>query len=108
MKDIKTIFGQRVRYYRKSKSMSQERLAEICDLHPTYIGQLERGEKNASLETIMRICVGLGVSPETLFANLSADISETVPDKIYNMVMLLSEDKQKAAYEIIKILSSIE
>ncbi|MGN0577530.1 MAG: helix-turn-helix domain-containing protein, partial [Ruminiclostridium sp.] len=89
MKDIKKIFGQRVRYYRKNRSMSQEQLAEVCDLHPTYIGQLERGEKNASLETIVRVSAGLGVAPETLFANLSADVSETLPDKIYDSVMLL-------------------
>lgn len=37
--------GQRIRFYRKERKMSQEHLAEVCNFHPTYIGQLERGEK---------------------------------------------------------------
>ena len=43
--NISLELGIRIRYYRKEKHMTQEKLAEICNLHPTYIGQIERGEK---------------------------------------------------------------
>ena len=43
--------GLRIRNYRKQKKLSQEQLAEMCGLHPTYIGQVERGEKNLQLIT---------------------------------------------------------
>ena len=46
MEDISKIIGRRIRGFRKQKKLSQEALAEKCDLHPTYIGQLERGEKS--------------------------------------------------------------
>ena len=107
MSDIKEIFGQRVRYYRKKAGISQEQLAELCDLHPTYIGQLERGEKNASLETIMRVSAGLNISPEILFEKIGVEINETFPQKIYNLVLSVSDDKQKELYEIVKRICSI-
>ena len=52
MSDIAKIIGQRIRNYRTQKGLSQEKLAELAGCHPTYIGQLERGEKNATLESV--------------------------------------------------------
>lgn len=47
MSDIAKSVGQRIRNYRTQLGWSQEKLAELSGCHPTYIGQLERGEKNA-------------------------------------------------------------
>ena len=52
MSDIAKILGQRIRNHRTAKGLSQERLAELSGCHPTYIGQIERGEKNATIESI--------------------------------------------------------
>ena len=41
--------GQRIRNYRSQQQLSQEELAEKCGLHPTYIGQVERGEKERDI-----------------------------------------------------------
>ena len=49
---IAKIIGDRIRAYRNQKGWSQEYLAEKADVHHTYIGQLERGEKNATIESI--------------------------------------------------------
>lgn len=54
-------FGARVRERRTELGLSQEALADICRLHWTYIGQVERGQRNISLHNILRIAVGLGV-----------------------------------------------
>ncbi len=54
----------------KLLKLSQEELAEKCECHPTYIGQVERGEKNATLESINKIAVGLNISPNTPFENI--------------------------------------
>lgn len=107
MIDIRKIFGQRVRHYRKNKKLSQEQLAELCDLHPTYIGQLERGEKNASLETIMRVCEGLSVSPEVLFENIIPEQGRSIAQEIYNIAASLSEEKQKALLDIVEKIHDI-
>ena len=49
MSEIASQVGARLRAYRQQSRLSQEALAELAGVHPTYIGQLERGEKNASL-----------------------------------------------------------
>lgn len=60
-------FGGRVRELRKQKGLSQEALALACDLDRTYIGGVERGERNISLINIHRIADALGVSARELF-----------------------------------------
>ena len=52
MSEIAKFIGQRIRNYRTQRGLSQEKLAELSGCHPTYIGQVERGEKNATLESI--------------------------------------------------------
>lgn len=70
MTNISNILGERIRHYRKSQHLSQEKLSELANLHPTYIGQLERGEKNASVETLYKICNALDVPITTLLEKI--------------------------------------
>lgn len=95
-------FGQHVRYYRREKKLSQEQLAEICGLHPTYIGQLERGEKNASIETVIQLCRGLGITPSVLFENISADADSTPAQEAYELFLSAPADKQQLLLEILR------
>jgi transcriptional regulator with XRE-family HTH domain len=60
-------FGERVRQLRKEKGLSQEALAQACDLDRSYIGGVERGERNVSLVNIQKIAMALGVSARELF-----------------------------------------
>lgn len=60
--------GDAIRAERKKFEVSQEDFAEMCDLHRTYIGQVERGEKNISFISILRIAEALGTKPSALFA----------------------------------------
>jgi transcriptional regulator with XRE-family HTH domain len=55
-------FGTVVRSLRKEKGLSQESLAQLSGLHRTYIGGIERGERNVSLKNISIICSALGIS----------------------------------------------
>lgn len=101
MQEFVKLFGERVKYYRKKKGLSQEKLSELCDLHPTYIGQIERGEKNASLETIMRVCKGLEVSPESVFEKLSYQQEQTAAQKAYDLFMQMPPEKQQTLLELL-------
>lgn len=65
--DIQKRFGERTREIRKQKNLSQEALALICELDRTYIGGVERGERNISLVNIYKIAEALGVSARDLF-----------------------------------------
>lgn len=59
-------FATRIREARLSLGLSQEALADACGLHRTYIGSVERGERNISIDNIERIAVSLGVAPSKL------------------------------------------
>ena len=60
-KAVQKRFGARMRALRESRGLSQERLAPVCGLHRTYVGAVERGERNLSLVNICRIAEALGV-----------------------------------------------
>ena len=53
------ILGEAIRTARKEAAFSQEKLAELADLHPNYIGEVERGEKNISIDALIRIARAL-------------------------------------------------
>ena len=56
------VLGERIRDLRKARGWSQERFADICGVHRTYMGHLERGEKNVSFNTLSRLADALGIS----------------------------------------------
>jgi len=60
-------FGAKVRKYRLKKKLSQEKLAELADLHRTYIGQVECGKRNLALKNIAKLAKALNVSIKELF-----------------------------------------
>lgn len=55
------ILGENIRTHRRNMGWSQEKLAENSDLHRNYIGDIERGEENVSVDTLMRIATALKV-----------------------------------------------
>ena len=74
MESIERRFGRRIRELRERAGWSQERFAEACGLHRTYIGGIERGERNVSLVNIERIAMALGMSIAALFADQGVSV----------------------------------
>lgn len=64
------ILGETIRNYRDRAGMSQEKLAEKADLHPVYIGKIERGEQWVSLHALLRVAQALGVRVRDLVDEL--------------------------------------
>ena len=88
--------GQRIRAERTARKMTQEELAERADLHPTYIGQVERGEKS------LTIVEGLGISFSDLFENLQPPTKPaSYAMKCYNIVSSYPEKTQKQLYDVL-------
>ncbi|MBF6558859.1 MAG: helix-turn-helix transcriptional regulator [Candidatus Binataceae bacterium] len=65
--NIKIHFGTRIRELRKERGLSQEAFADVCGLDRTYIGGIERGERNVSLTNISKIAAALNISASELF-----------------------------------------
>ena len=63
---LKNILAANMRRLRQERNYSQEELAEICGYHRTYIGSIERGERNITLSTLEALSEALGVSPTML------------------------------------------
>ncbi|EGQ7645070.1 helix-turn-helix transcriptional regulator [Vibrio cholerae] len=70
MNEIRKQFGKNIKFYRQCAGFSQEALAEKASLHRTYIGSVERGERNISLENIVQLAKALGVSPSILLQGI--------------------------------------
>jgi transcriptional regulator with XRE-family HTH domain len=65
-RDVRQIFGQNLRRFRNAKGWSQEKLAEHARLHRTYVGAVERGERNISLLNIVRLAQALRITSQQL------------------------------------------
>ena len=63
---ICTLIGENIRRYREERGYSQEKLAELSDLHRTYISSVERGKRNISAINIEKIAVALGLEAHML------------------------------------------
>ena len=68
-RDIPLRFGARVRSLRQARGLTQEALAEVAGLHRNYVGSLERGERNVSIENVHALAKALGVPDADLFVN---------------------------------------
>lgn len=102
MSDIAKIIGQRIRNYRTQKGLSQEKLAELAGCHPTYIGQLERGEKNATLESVEKIASAMDISLSELFDKLGKSGGYNIAAKCYDLVASKNEAEQKQLYKMLQ------
>jgi transcriptional regulator with XRE-family HTH domain len=69
-RDPRLQFGANLRSKRLALGLSQEQLAEKADLHWTYIGGIERGERNLGLLNIVKVARALKITPSDLFANI--------------------------------------
>ena len=102
MSDIAKIIGQRIKNYRTQKRLSQEKLAELAGCHPTYIGQLERGEKNVTLESVEKIASAMDISLSELFDKLGKSGSNNITAKCYDLVAAKNEAEQKQLYKMLQ------
>ena len=63
---LRRVFRENVKYYRKQKHLSQEKLAELCGLSTNYIGDIERTNRKVTIDTIEKIAKGLNIKPSLL------------------------------------------
>ena len=71
---LQTSFGQAVRKYRLAAGLSQEGLAELADLHRTYVGDIERGERNVSLINMWKIAEASNVKLSRMLKDVEKEL----------------------------------
>ncbi len=89
MKMVFKYLGQRIREERTKYRLTQEQLAEAAEVNESYVGQVERGEKNPSLETVVSIANSLGVTVDYL---LHEEVN-VEPNNLINELISIAKDK---------------
>lgn len=113
MKDIHKVIGERIKALRLRENMTQEELAEKVNLHPSYVGILERGERNPSLKSLVKIAAVFNINPDYfLDTGKRIRLPNPVPAhyfEIRDMLADKSEDDVKFALSLLKqILNKLE
>ena len=107
------IFGIRVKELRKMQNLTQEELGLKTGLNYKYIGSVERGERNLSLDSIKKIADGLQVETRTLFDLSGVEVLKSVLPKtrkekeltkINRLLQQAPQPKLKIAYKLLKVL----
>ncbi|WP_427181388.1 helix-turn-helix domain-containing protein [Paenibacillus sp. TC-CSREp1] len=105
---ILKLVGARIKVLRKEKGLSQEALGEKGGFHFTYIGQVERGEKNIALINLGKIAEALEVNVSQLFAYVSDEVEFTETDiiiqEIVDMLRESSSNKIRLSRNILREL----
>lgn len=91
---ILKFLGARIRSLRKDQRLSQEQLAEISGLHHTYIGAVERGERNISIKSLLKITNALKICMGDVFESVDPD-REDVENLIVSQVLTLIRMENK-------------
>lgn len=82
--NLQEIIGSNVRGFRKRLGLTQEKLAELATLHPTYVGDIERASVNLSIETLRKLAKALKVEPHVLLikaAFTDAEEYQVLPER---------------------------
>jgi len=109
MSNIKKQFGARLRSLRIGKELTLEDLSDISGLHSTYIGSVERGERNISLEAIERLTKGLQVEMFELFVLNDENIGENLEEflkEVKIQVAFLNKKERKFFLDLTRAIAS--
>ncbi|MEK5141437.1 MULTISPECIES: helix-turn-helix domain-containing protein [Paenibacillus] len=98
--------GTRIRQERQRLNLTQERLAERVDLSHAYIGQIERGERSLSLETLVKLANELGATVDYLLSEAVEVKDEALINKIKQTIISRTLEEQQMALEMIELMFS--
>lgn len=102
--DLVKKLGERIRIIRKEKGISQEVLGEICGLHTNHIGAIERGEKNLTLESILKVANGLDVTLDELFRYINPKSESDNLDKLIDILSQTPPSVHKLALDLVQTI----
>lgn len=96
--------GKRLRQERHKMHLTQEKLAERIEVSDAYIGQIERGERSLSLETLVKLANQLGVTVDYLLHDSIEINDDHFMDQIQQIVMNRSPKEKQLALDILKLM----
>ncbi|MBW7476678.1 helix-turn-helix domain-containing protein [Paenibacillus oenotherae] len=100
------LLGARLRQERLKHDWTQEALAEKIEVSHAYIGQIERGERSLTLDTLVRLANQLGVTVDDLLQEAIEKSNEHYVNKIKRMVLNRPESEQQMALDMLTVMFS--
>jgi len=108
MRDYAKLIGENIRTLRRDRGLSQEQLALRAEINASYMGQVERGEKNPTIDVLGKISQALQIPLEKLVhieeLSLPSAVADGYADKIAHQINGLSLKEQEAVYKFVKQL----
>jgi transcriptional regulator with XRE-family HTH domain len=97
--------GKRIRFYRKANKYTQEQLGDILKIDQSYLGRIERGEVNITLETIQKISEALHIAPSHLLEHSNESTNKEkneALEKVNTFLVTLSSAELKIVYRLLR------
>jgi transcriptional regulator with XRE-family HTH domain len=105
MENARVLLGRRIRYLRKIKGMTQQKLGDEADMDYKYLGAIERGEKNPSIDNLAKIAAALNVDLHEIFIfEHETDDTKELKKKIDEMLKDASKKEYGTIYRVIKAI----
>ncbi|PQP84182.1 XRE family transcriptional regulator [Paenibacillus sp. PCH8] len=103
MSELRQLIGTRIRAIRNAKGLTQQKLADIAGLDYRYIGALERGERNFSIDTLEKVLVALDVSiNELMYLENKTNSVEILRREVIDQIVSMTTDLTQDQLSIIK------
>jgi transcriptional regulator with XRE-family HTH domain len=105
MEDIKTLLGRRIRHLRNRRGITQEELGDKADVNYKYLGAIERGERNPSIDNLAKIAKALGIQLHELFV-FEHEIEDTqvLKKRIDDLLKNASKKEFKTIYGMVEAI----
>ena len=102
MSDFLEKLGHRVRHFRMEKNLTQEGVAELCELSAKYISDLERGKANVTVIVLNKVAASLGITAIDLLANEHEAERASLVKEIAKFLETADDAKVRTMYRIMK------
>ena len=102
--DLKKMIGARIQNIRKSKGLTQDRLAEDVNISPKYLSSIERGRENPTLNTIIQLSDSLDVELEEFFDLIKLESPEISRKMIIDLLDKADPEQLKMFYKIVAVI----
>jgi transcriptional regulator with XRE-family HTH domain len=99
-----TRLGQRIREERQKLKLTQSQLAEAIDISDTYVGQIERGERSLTLDTLVRLVNRLGVSIDYLLKDSVTATDDSIINQFRQIIDTRSDSRKQMALDVVKTM----
>lgn len=100
-----SLLGKRLAYVRKQRGLTQEKLAEMTNLANNYISNIENNRSIPSLETLVKLCSALEITPDDILLGVSKERGDYMSDELCDLIDKCSPEKKRLIKGFVELLN---